>query len=179
VVAMLCDITNLSRHAAEEVEECACVEGGIAELVKSRSLIQRNHLLFLAILVHVFVANTALFIQLARKLKHEQIKNGQIAKADGKLEGKTWPRSIDKNFCNPNFSKFPQVSTYLFKFIYFSSYLKLMNCKTIMTKDYPIRFILLIIVRIILLFHMSRVDIEHWKGPAVSGVSTSTCTGKG
>jgi hypothetical protein len=108
---MLCDITNLSRHAAEEAEECACVEGGIAELVKSRSLIQRNHLLFLAILVHVFVANTALFIQLARKLKHEQIKNGQIAKADGKLEGKTWPRSaLTRTSVIPisaNFLKYP------------------------------------------------------------------------
>jgi hypothetical protein len=111
VVATLCDITNLSRHAAEEAEECACVEGGIAELVKSRSLIQRNHLLFLAILVHVFVANAALFIQLARKLKHEQIKNGQIAKADGKLEGKTWPRSaLTRTSVIPisaNFLKYP------------------------------------------------------------------------
>jgi hypothetical protein len=110
VVATLCDITNLSRHAAEEAEECACVEGGIAELVKSRSLIQRNHLLFLA---RVYVANTALFTQLARKLKHEQIKSGQIAKADGKLEGRTWPRSaLSRTSAIPisaNFLKYPYI----------------------------------------------------------------------
>jgi hypothetical protein len=47
-----------------------------------------------------------------------------------------------------------------------------------MTKDYPIKFVLLIIVRIILLFSVGGVDIEYRKGPAVSGVSTSTCIGK-
>jgi hypothetical protein len=50
----------LPRHAAEEPEECACVEGGIPQLVNSIPLIQCNHLLFLDILAHVYVANAAL-----------------------------------------------------------------------------------------------------------------------
>jgi hypothetical protein len=83
-----------------------------------------------------------------------------------------------KNFYNPNFSKFPQVSIYLFKFIYISSHSKLMNCKTTMTKDNPIKFVLSVLVRIILLFGVGGVDIDHWKGPAASGVSTPTCTRK-
>jgi hypothetical protein len=53
-----------------------------------------------------------------------------------------------------------------------------MNCKTTMTKDYPIKFILLIIVRIILLFGVGGVNIEHRKEPAGGGVSTSTCKRK-
>jgi hypothetical protein len=54
-----------------------------------------------------------------------------------------------------------------------------MNCKTTMTKDYPIKFVLLIIVRIILLFGVGGVNIDHRKVLAVSGISTSICTGKG
>jgi hypothetical protein len=57
----LCDITNLSRRAPAEEPESACAEpeGGVAQLVKARSLIQRDHLLFLTILARVCVANAA------------------------------------------------------------------------------------------------------------------------
>jgi hypothetical protein len=59
---MLYDITNLSRRAlTEEPEESACAEGGVVQLVKVGSLIQRDHLLFLTILARVSVANAALW----------------------------------------------------------------------------------------------------------------------